>query len=93
MLSATLRTGQSSLWSLAVWALLLLTLYGLSLAGPWWIFIHLGIHGGFAAGWAAAVPWLLAVSHRPAGINLGPFALGLLANLLGLFGAWFLYLF
>lgn len=87
------RNKKESFSHLLLWTIGLLALYIPSAVAPWWIFIQVGPVWGLLAGIVIMIPWVFAVQYKPAGINLGPFAVPLLFNAGGVFVSWTLQLF
>ena len=81
------------LWVIILWIIGLLAGYLGSVALPWTVFIWGGPAYGLLTAVVAAAPWLAIVRSKPVGINLAPFALGMLLNILAVFVSWFLHLF
>ena len=72
------------------WSVGLLAIYAACAAAPWAAFIYWGPSWGLLVGFLMVVPWVLAVQYRPAGINMGPFAVPILFNALGVLVSWML---
>ncbi len=81
---------KTTLSKLILWSLGLLVVYFGCAAAPWAAFVHWGPSWGLLVGFIITAPWIWAVQYRPAGINMGPFAVPILFNALGILVSWIL---